>query len=316
MTLTGPGGVGKTRLAIAIAAAVEADFADGVVWVELAALHDPGLVAATVARALGLGDDNGAAQAQLDGALAEKRMLLVLDNMEHLLAAAPLIAEVLSAAPDLTVLVTSRTRLRLRGEREYPVAPLAVAAPGGSVERSLAGADAAAVRLFVERASEVDLGFSLRLDQVATVTEICRRLDGLPLAIELAAARVKVLPPTALLARLERRLPLLDGGPRDAPAHQRTMRDTIAWSYELLTAEEQAIFRRLAVFDGGFTIDAADHVAIGDQASSHRRRRSRTAARTGGARHHGRSVTGRPKHGASRRPGRTRAPVRAVGHRP
>ena len=285
LTLTGPGGVGKTRLAIALAAAVEADFADGVVWVELAALHDPGLVAATVARALGLGDDNGAAQVQLDGALAEKRMLLVLDNMEHLLAAAPLIAEVLSAAPDLTVLVTSRTRLRLRGERVYPVAPLAVAAPSGSVERSPAGADPAAVRLFVERASEVDFGFGLRLDQVATVTEICRRLDGLPLAIELAAARVKVLPPTALLARLERRLPLLDRRPRDAPAHQRTMRDTIAWSYELLTAEEQAIFRRLAVFDGGFTIDAADHVAIDDHASSHQRRRSRTTARTGGSRH-------------------------------
>jgi predicted ATPase len=265
LTLTGPGGVGKSRLAIAVAADVMGDFTDGTVWVELASVRDPGQMLATVAQALGVDDGREAVHVTLADALAGKRTLLVLDNMEHLLPAAPLIAQLLVAAHDPVVLVTSRTRLRLRGEREYPVAPLAVEASSVATEPPGSVAAVAAVRLFVERATDVDPELRLGSRQLATIAEICRRVDGLPLAIELAAARVKVLPPAALLARLERRLPLLEGGPRDAPAHQRTMRDAIAWSYELLTAEEQASFRWLAVFEGGFTLDAAEQL-IGDHA--------------------------------------------------
>ncbi len=258
VTLTGPGGVGKTRLAIAIAAAATADYADGIAWIELAAVPDPKLVAATMARALGMNDDATSPERRLVGAVAGRRLLLVLDNFEHLLPAAPLIADMLAVGRHLTVLATSRARLQLRGEHEYPVAPLAVepATPGD--EQS--GKPGAAVRLFTARAAEVNAGFTLEPDQVATVGEICRRLDGLPLAIELAAGQVKILSPPELLGRLEHRLPLLAGGPRDAPARQRTMRDAIAWSYELLSADEQTIFRRLAVFEGGFTLDAAERV--------------------------------------------------------
>ena len=191
-------------------------------------------------------------------AVAGKRLLLVLDNLEHVLAAAPLIAKMLAAGPHLTVLSTSRARLQLRGEHEYQVAPLAV--DWEVSEDARFGEPVAAVRLFAARAAEVDARFTLDSDQTSTVTEICRRVDGLPLAIELAAAQVKFLSPTALLARLEHRLPLLTGGPRDAPARQRTMRDAIAWSHELLSVDEQSIFRRLAVFEGGFTLDAAEQV--------------------------------------------------------
>ena len=256
VTLTGPGGVGKTRLAIAIAAAATADFADGIAWIELAAVPDPKLVAATLTRALGVNDDGRSPEQRLFGAVARRRLLLVLDNLEHLLPAAPLIADMLAAGPHLTVLATSRARLQLRGEHEYQVAPLAVE----SATPAVAGEAVASVRLFTARATEVNARFTLESDQAATVTEICRRLDGLPLAIELAAAQVKFLSPPELLVRLERRLPLLAGGPRDAPARQRTMRDAIAWSYDLLSAAEQAIFRRLAVFEGGFTLEAAERV--------------------------------------------------------
>ena len=268
LTLTGPGGVGKTRLALAIAAAVADEFADGVAWVDVSALRDGELVPAAVASALGLRDDGRPLLEALQAALAGQRLLLILDNMEQVLTAAPLIAQLLSAAPDLTVLATSRTRLRLRGEREQPVEPLAVpaAVAAGAPLEGLAGV--AAVRLFVERAQAVASGFTLTAENAGAVAAICRRLDGLPLAIELAAARVKLLSPAALLTRLERRLPLLTSGARDLPARQQTMRDAIAWSYELLAPAEQALFRRLAVFAGGFTLDAAEAVSRGGEAAS------------------------------------------------
>ena len=263
LTLTGPGGVGKTRLALAIAGEVAADFADGVAWVELAPLRDPGLVASTVAQALGVHESGERPLPELLAqAVAERHMLLVLDNCEQVLEAMPLLGELLAAGPRLSVLATSRARLRLRGERELPVAPLAVPAAEGDGAPPLAGlAGVAAVRLFVERAADVRPGFALTAENAAAVAAICRQLEGLPLALELAAARVKLLTPAAVRARLAQRLPLLTGGARDAPQRQQTMRDAIAWSHDLLSAEEQTLFRRLAVFAGGFTLEAAEWVA-------------------------------------------------------
>ena len=267
VTLTGPGGVGKTRLALAAAEALagEERFADGVALVELAALRHPAHVAPAVASVLGIREDGERSPAAaLKGALRERRLLLVLDNVEHLLPAAPLVAELLAACRGLTVLATSRERLHLRGEREVPVSPLAVPeAPDPRRPAPLAGlAGVASARLFVERAEEAALGFALTEANAPAVAEICRRLDGLPLAIELAAAQVKLRPPRDLLARLERRLPVLTGGARDLPARQRTLRDAIAWSYDLLAPAAQALFRRLAVFAGGCTLEAA--VAVAD----------------------------------------------------
>ncbi|CAA9549561.1 MAG: hypothetical protein AVDCRST_MAG59-1625, partial [uncultured Thermomicrobiales bacterium] len=192
--------------------------------------------------------------------LRGKRTLLVLDNFEQVVEAAPLVGDLLAACPGLTVLVTSRVRLRLSGEREHAVPPLGLTSPNDapSVENA---AQSGAVRLFVERAQAVQEDFALSPENAPAVSAICRRLDGLPLAIELAAARIKVLTPAALLARLERRLPLLTGGGRDLPARQRTMRDAIAWSHDLLDPPEQVLFRRLAVFAGGFTLETAGAVA-------------------------------------------------------
>jgi predicted ATPase/transcriptional regulator with XRE-family HTH domain len=262
LTLTGPGGVGKTRLALAIAAEAAADCQDGVVWVDLAPLRDPDLVAATLAGVFGVREDGQQPWHELLAATMSNRcLLLVLDNFEHLLPATPLVAALLAATPNLTVLATSRTRLRLRGERELPVGPLAVPGMRDVARPLLAGlAGVAAVRLFVERTADVRPAFALTDENAAVVTAICQRLDGLPLAIELAAARVKILPLPALLARLEQRLPLLTGGARDLPLRQQTMRDAIAWSYDLLSAAEQAVFRRLAIFAGGFTLEAAEWV--------------------------------------------------------
>ena len=259
-TLTGPGGVGKTRLAQAVAAALAFTF-DRTAFLPLAPISDPSLVLSTVAAAFGArqAPDRPLFEA-LVSSLREKEPLLVLDNFEHLLPAAPLVTDLLGACPDLTVLATSRERLRLAGEREVPVPPLPL--PDRS---ALGAADALAenpaVRLFVARARDVDPGFALTGGNAGAVAEVCRRLDGLPLAIELAAARTKVLPPGSLLARLERRLPLLVGGNRDAPARQQTMRATIAWSFDLLNPSEQELFRRLAVFVGGFSLEAAEEVA-------------------------------------------------------
>ncbi|HEU0113546.1 MAG TPA: AAA family ATPase, partial [Thermomicrobiales bacterium] len=259
LTLSGPGGVGKTRLAIEVAANLAAEFADGVWFVPLAPIADPALVGSTVARAVGLREAADAlSNARLIADLRPRRLLLVLDNFEHVVAAAPLVADLLAACPGLKALVASRARLRLSGEREYPVPPLALPNPIADAARS---ADCGAVRLFVERSQRLQPDFALTDANAGTIADICRRLDGLPLAIELAAARIKALPAPAIAVRLERRLPLLTGGGRDLPQRPQTMRDAIAWSYDLLSPAEQTLFRRLALFVGGFTLDAANWVA-------------------------------------------------------
>ncbi|MFN8677756.1 MAG: LuxR C-terminal-related transcriptional regulator [Thermomicrobiales bacterium] len=261
LTLTGPGGVGKTRLAVAAAHAVVDAFADGFCFVSLAPVQNPLHVPFTVARSLGLHDVRGTDPlTQLAAVLEGRELLLVLDNAEHLLAAMPWIAAMLEACPRLKVLATSRERLRIAGEQELPVSPLTL--PDRAMSLSFdRQSESAAVRLFTARTRASDPAFALTPENVAVVAEICRRLDGLPLAIELAAAYAKVLPPSMLLAKLERRLPLLVGGSRDAPARQQTMRDAIAWSHDLLPADERLLFRRMAVFAGGFTLDAAEEVS-------------------------------------------------------
>jgi predicted ATPase/transcriptional regulator with XRE-family HTH domain len=257
LTLTGPGGVGKTRLALAAAEAAANEFADGVVFVPLAPIADSGLVPSAIITALGVREAGVASLTErLKAILRDKQLLLVLDNFEHVVDAAPLVVLLLEAGPRVKVMVTSRMRLRVSAEREHAVPPLGLAEPGQVVPVDRAD-QSAAVRLFVARAQAVQEDFVLTPDNAAAVNALCRRLDGLPLAIELAAARVKVLPPRALLARLEQRLPVLTGGGRDLPARQQTMRDTIAWSYDLLTPVEQILFRRLAVFVGGCTLAAA-----------------------------------------------------------
>src|SRR5215216_7284311 len=260
LTLTGPGGVGKTRLALSAATTVAEDFPDGVTVVPLAPISDPSLVASAIITAIGVREAGDAALIdRLKAVLRDKRLLLVLDNFEQVIKAAPMVADLLGACPDVTVLATSRVRFRVSAEREVPIAPLGLA----ELDRHRGVEDIStsdAVRLFVARAEAVQPDFALTSDNAVAVAEICRRLDGLPLAIELAAARVKVLPPSALLARLDHRLPLLTGGGRDLPARQQTMRAAIAWSYDLLTPEEQRLFRRLAVFVGGFTLEAAEAV--------------------------------------------------------
>jgi non-specific serine/threonine protein kinase len=263
VTLTGPGGVGKTRLAIAAAERVADRFPDGATFVDLAPLADSALVAPTVAQAFGLRHTaNRPAEEQLAVFLRHRHLLLVLDNFEQVLPAAPVVAALLSACPRLTVLVTSRERLHLSGERVVPISPLPVPGPD---EAATAVAAADAVRLFVERAQAVDPSFALTEATAPQVAEICRRLDGLPLAIELAAPRVRHLPLPTLRDRLGRRLPLLTDGARDQPTRLQTMRAAIAWSHDLLTPEVQAIFRRLAVFAGGFTLEAAEAVDRGSR---------------------------------------------------
>jgi predicted ATPase/transcriptional regulator with XRE-family HTH domain len=264
VTLTGAGGSGKTRLAIAVAAEMGDAFPDGVVFVDLSPLTDPTLVVPTIATSLGVREvvDQSLSET-LSSFLTSKQLLLVLDNCERILAAAPDITTLLAACPGLSVLATSREPLHVRGEREFPVPPLPLPATTPLLELGQF-ASAPAIALFVERAEESQPEFTMTTENMAAVAAICRRLDGLPLAIELAAARVKVLPPQALLVRLEHRLPLLTGGGRDLPARQRTMRDAIAWSYDLLSPDEQALFRRLAVFAGGFTLASAEAVAAAD----------------------------------------------------
>ena len=259
LTVTGPGGVGKTRLAMRLAGDLAPDFADGVAFVPLATVSDPGLVVDAIAQVLGTRDTGGAAPLdRLRFALGGKGVLLVLDNFEQVAAAAPEVAQLLAVCPGLKLLVTSRVPLHVVGEQEYPLAPLAV-----TPEHENPSRHSEAVALFEQRARAVRPGFALRDDNAADVAAICARLDGLPLAIELAAARSKVLSPSALLARLSDPLAVLKDGPRDQPTRLQTMRNAIAWSYELLTPEEQTLFRRLSVFAGGFSLAAAEAVAAG-----------------------------------------------------
>jgi predicted ATPase/transcriptional regulator with XRE-family HTH domain len=261
LTLTGPGGVGKTRLAIAVAERLEDDFADGAVFVDLAPLRDPELVLAAIAQRLAIDErDRTPLAERLSASLRRKHLLLLLDNIEHLLAARETVVTLLEACPRLAVLATSRVPLQVRGEREYRVAPLELPDAGAPPEEL---ARSPAVALFLDRARAVGADLAIAEATPPAAAEICRRLDGLPLAIELAAAWTRLMPPPELLAKLNRRLPLLVGGPHDLPARQRTMRDAIGWSYDLLDGRQQRLFRRLCVFTGGCTLEAAEAVAAG-----------------------------------------------------
>jgi predicted ATPase/class 3 adenylate cyclase len=241
VTITGPGGAGKTRLALEVAGRPSLDFPDGVVFVELAAVSEPALALTAIAHAVGVEESAGSLEAALERFLVRRAMLLVLDNLEQVLGASPLVARLLAAAPRLKVLATSRVPLRLRGEREFPL--------GG-----LSGE--AAVALFAERAAAIRPDFA----PDGAVAELCAALDGLPLALELAAARVRALSPEQLLERLSDRLALLAGGPRDLPERHRTLRAAVDWSHGLLDPAAQEALARLGVFSGGFTLAAADAV--------------------------------------------------------
>jgi predicted ATPase/DNA-binding CsgD family transcriptional regulator len=261
LTLTGPGGVGKTRLALEVARRLEAQFADGIVFVPLAAVNEVAGVLPMLAKALGVLESEGSLMTVIQTFLSSRQMLLLLDNFEHLPEAAALVAEVLSAVQDVTILVTSRSRLRLYGEHEFAVPPLTLPSPAQSNPAQFSLVDQGeAVELFLERVRAIQLGFVLTPENLPVIGEICRRLDGLPLAIELAAAHVRLLPLKTLLARLDNTLKLLSYGARDLPSRQQTMRATIDWSYDLLTAGEQKLFSRLAVFTGGWTLEAAEAI--------------------------------------------------------
>jgi predicted ATPase/DNA-binding SARP family transcriptional activator len=261
LTLTGPGGIGKTRLAVQMAAELVEEHADGVWLVHLSRLVDPTLVVPTIAQTLGLQEQGSQSLAELLQAhLADRRLLLVLDNFEQVVGAASEVATLLAVSPGLKVLVTSRLPLHLRGERVHAVPPLPLAAPAHVSPERLT--QYPAVALFAERAQAALDTFKVTADNAPVIAEICAQLGGLPLAIELAAARVRVLPPEALLARLSAQLKLLTGGARDLEERQRTMRATIAWSEDLLAPEERVLFRRLAVFVGGATMEAAEAVCV------------------------------------------------------
>jgi predicted ATPase/DNA-binding CsgD family transcriptional regulator/tetratricopeptide (TPR) repeat protein len=271
LTLTGPGGIGKTRLALQVAVTMLDHFVDGVYFVSLAPIRDAALVSDAVAQTLEVRGASGRPILEsLQDYLQHRQMLLVLDNFEQVVAAAPLVAVLLAECHRLKILVTSRATLHLYGEQEFPVPPLALpdlkrlSTMGAELVPSLA--QYAAVALFVQRAVAVKPDFTLTETNAMVIAEICIGLDGLPLAVELAAAKLKLFSPPALLARLQQRLTLLTNGPHDLPARQRTLRDEIAWSYDLLAPGEQILFRRLAVFVGGFTLEAAQAVcnAAGD----------------------------------------------------
>ena len=258
LTLTGPGGIGKTRLGIEAARKAGGYFPDGVAFVALAPLGDAALVMPTISQVLGLREAAGAPLLEvLRQYLHEKKFLLVLDNFEHVAEAAPEVVELLSSCLDLSVLATSRAPLRVRGEREYPVSPLAVPDPNRMPDVEEV-AQTAAAKLFIERAEDASAAFELTQANAAAVAAICWRLEGLPLALELAAARTRFLAPTALLSRLNQALQA--AGARDLPERQRTMQATLDWSHELLHNPEKELFRRLSVFSGGFTLEAAEEV--------------------------------------------------------
>jgi predicted ATPase/class 3 adenylate cyclase len=264
LTLTGPGGTGKTRLSLEAAADLLPDFADGVFFVRLAAIRDPALIPSTIAQAMSIPEalDRPMLDA-VEDYLREREVLLVLDNFEQIIAGGSIVAELLAAAPKLKVMVSSREILHLSGEQELPVPPMDLPDP-----RNLPDLDTLsrydALALFVQRARAVDPAFGLTDRNAAAVAEICARLDGLPLAIELATARLKLLQPEAILQRLEKRLPLLKGGARDLPERQQTLQNAIAWSYDLLEPDEQVLFRRLGAFMGGWQLPAAEAVTGAD----------------------------------------------------
>jgi predicted ATPase/class 3 adenylate cyclase len=262
VTLTGPGGVGKTRLGLQVAAEALDDFPDGVYFVNLAPIARAALVVSEIAQILGVEETaNQPLLTRLQAHLRPRRVLLLLDNFEQVPEAAPLVAQLLSAAPGLKCIVTSRARLHLRGEKEFPTPPLAL--PRRKPPPPLAQlTQYEAVRLFIARATDVKPDFVVTNENAAAVAEICYRLDGLPLAIELAAARARILAPAAMLDRLASTLRLLTGGARDLPARQQTLRGAIEWSYDLLVAEEQRLFRELAMFVGGFTLEAGEAVGV------------------------------------------------------
>jgi predicted ATPase/DNA-binding XRE family transcriptional regulator len=269
LTLVGPPGVGKTRLGIQLATDLQNEFADGVWWISLAPISDPALIANNIGHVLGLKEiGHQSLLASLQAYLHPKQTLLLLDNFEQVLDAAPLVADLLLAAPNLKILVTSREPLHLYGEQEYFVPPLAFPAQGyiqSEEPNNIANLQQyAAVELFVTRARAVKTGFSLTAHNARAIADICFRLDGLPLAIELAAVRCKLYSPQTILARLNAALSFLASGPRDLPPRQQTLRSAIAWSYSLLNAAEQRLFRRLDVFVGGFTVDVVEAVCNAD----------------------------------------------------
>jgi predicted ATPase len=260
LTLTGSGGIGKTRLALAAVERFASEFADGAVVVSLGAVGDPELVALALARTLGLGEQGSEPIFdRIARFLAARELLVLLDNFEHVLDAASLLARLLSHAPRLKLLVTSRVVLRLSVENVFAVPPLTLPDPAQREELD-AAAGSEAVALFVQRARAIEMGFALTADNVGDVSAICARLEGVPLALELAAARIRVLTPHALISRLEERLPLLRGGPADAPRRQQTLRASLDWSHELLDEGARELFARLSVFAGGFTFDAASSI--------------------------------------------------------
>ncbi len=262
VTLTGPGGIGKTRLALQVAGEAASQFPGGVCFVPLSGVGEKSLIVSTIAQALGVGEaGNQSAQESLKEYLLGlgQPVLLLLDNFEHLIRSAPVIAHLLTMAPNLKIVVTSQAPLHVYGEQEFPVPPLALPDPKSTLSVETL-ARLPAVALFVERARAVKHEFAVTKENAATVTAICARLDGLPLAIELAAARIKLLSPSAMLTRLESRLNLLTGGARDLPSRQQTLRGTVDWSYGLLSPAEQTLFRRLAVFTGGCTLEGVEAV--------------------------------------------------------
>ena len=264
LTLTGPGGIGKSRLALQVATECAEFFTDGVFFIPLAPLTDAALVATTIAQALGVTDVTSQSWARLTDYLRERHLLLILDNFEHVAAAAPLVAELIQATPQVTVLITSRSVLRLYGEHEFVVPPLTMpnAKQLPPIEQLI---DYEAIKLFVQRTQAIDPAFSLSSDNAPVVAAICARLEGLPLSIELAAARGKLLDPPRLLARLADRLGLLTWGPAHIPARQQTLRNTLDWSYHLLDMPTQMLLAQIAVFMGGFTLEAAEAVCVADE---------------------------------------------------
>ena len=258
VTLTGPGGTGKTRLALEVARITQDDYGDGVRFVGLSTVHETSLVPKSIAEVLGVVESSSRSLIELlMNYLNSKQMLLLIDNFEQVIDAAPIISDLLEAAADLKILVTSREVLQVYGEQEYPVPPLAVPDALTSLS-SLTNFEA--IALFVQRARYVKPDFELDLESGPTIAEICRRVDGLPLAIELAAARIKLLTPKALLERLDHRLNVLTSANRDLPERQQTLRQTIDWSYQLLDDTEKRLFACLGVFQGGVNLDALEEI--------------------------------------------------------